>query len=183
MSEGRPRNGFAVLLAVEDEGWAAMLGAEPDALVEAAARAAMARAAPGAPTELAVTLTNDAASRALNAEWRGKDRPTNVLSFPMRALRPGEPPGPLLGDLVLALETVAREAAAERKRPADHARHLIVHGVLHCLGYNHETDDEAEAMERLEALILAGLGVDNPYEAPTASDAGPAAGNGFEEIP
>ncbi|WP_102959588.1 rRNA maturation RNase YbeY [Mangrovicella endophytica] len=157
--------GLAIELAVEDEGWHdAGLGdleAFARRFVEAAARRA------GVPddveTELSVTLTGDAAVQALNAEWRNKDRPTNVLSFPIRQLQPGERPGPLLGDLVLARETVEREAAAEDKRFADHAGHLLVHGMLHLLGHDHIDDETADAMEALEIEALADLGIADPY--------------------
>lgn len=111
---------------------------------------------------LAIALADDAMVRAANREWRGKDRSTNVLSFPAAA------PGALaraafLGDVILAFETVAAEAAAEDRRPADHLAHLVVHGVLHLLGYDHMTPSEAETMERHETLILASLGVPDPY--------------------
>lgn len=160
-----PFPGLAVVLAVEAEDWRQLVAGDLDEFVHATLAAAAARA--GLPrdlaTELAVTLADDAAVRELNREWRQKDRPTNVLSFPMRALKPGEPPGPLLGDLVLALETVRREAAEEGKRAEDHFRHLLVHGFLHCLGYDHIEEDDAEVMERLEILSLADLGIADPY--------------------
>jgi probable rRNA maturation factor len=157
--------GLAVALAVEDEGWLPMLGADPTPLVREALEAVLTRAgfAAGPPTEISVTLADDAAVHGLNSKWRGQDKPTNILSFPMAALRPGDAPGPLLGDLVLARETCAREAAAEGMPPADHFRHLLVHGTLHLLGHDHEEDGEAEAMEALEIAILAGLGIPDPY--------------------
>jgi probable rRNA maturation factor len=109
------------------------------------------------PSELAVMLCDDAAMRELNARWRGRPEPTNVLSFPA-AGRAGT-----LGDLAIAYETTAREAQAEGKPFADHLAHLAVHGFLHLLGYDHGSDAEAVAMERLEAAILARLGVADPY--------------------
>ena len=100
--------------------------------------------------------------RALNARWRGLDKPTNVLSFPAAAPeRLGETP--VLGDVVVAFETMAREADDEGKALADHFRHLVVHGFLHLLGFDHRSDAEAEAMEALERRILARLGVADPY--------------------
>jgi probable rRNA maturation factor len=109
------------------------------------------------PSELAVMLCDDAAMRELNGRWRGRPEPTNVLSFPA-AGRTGA-----LGDLAIAYETTAREAAAEGKPFADHLAHLAVHGFLHLLGYDHQSDAEAVAMERLEVAILARLGVADPY--------------------
>ena len=106
-------------------------------------------------------LTDDAAIRRLNAAWRGLDEPTNVLSFPARRHPRG---GRVLGDIVIAYETTAREALAESKPFRHHLSHLAVHGFLHLLGYDHATDDEAEAMERLERAILARLDVPDPYE-------------------
>jgi probable rRNA maturation factor len=116
-----------------------------------------------------VLFATDEDIRALNAEWRGKDKPTNVLSFPM--LEPSDlvdlaPTGPpeMLGDIALAFETCAREAEEKGIPLEDHAAHLIVHGLLHLAGYDHETGDaEAEAMEALETKILAQLGLANPY--------------------
>jgi probable rRNA maturation factor len=120
---------------------------------------------PPARVELGITLTDDAEQRRLNRRFRGRDLPTNVLAFP--AWEPGVrvPPGAplLLGDIVLAFETVAREAAEQGKPFPDHLRHLIVHGVLHLLGCDHQTADEASIMEPLETSILAKLGVPDPY--------------------
>ena len=118
--------------------------------------------------EISVLLADDETVRALNARHRGRDNATNVLSFPA-AVSADAPdpalPGPmLLGDVVLACETVAAEARAQDKAMADHVRHLVVHGVLHLLGYDHEDDAAAEVMERLEAEILKGFGVADPYE-------------------
>jgi probable rRNA maturation factor len=115
--------------------------------------------------ELGVTLADDVEQQRLNREHRGQDAPTNVLAFP--AWEPGRPVPSgapvLLGDVVLAFETVAREAAEQAKPFADHFRHMIVHGVLHLLGYDHQTRAEAAIMELLETSILAELGVPNPY--------------------
>ena len=115
--------------------------------------------------EVALLFTDDQAIAEINAEWRGKNAPTNVLSFPAPADMP-VPAGETrpLGDVVLAYGVVAREAADQGKTLRDHTTHLILHGVLHLLGYDHEDDEEAEEMERLEAGILKGLGISNPYE-------------------
>ena len=112
---------------------------------------------------VAVLLTDDAAIRRLNAQWRRIDKPTNVLSFPP-ANGPKQADGSKsLGDIAIAYETAAREAQAEDKPFADHLAHLAVHGFLHLLGYDHDLDDEAETMEELERVILARLGVPDPY--------------------
>jgi probable rRNA maturation factor len=134
------------------------------AAVEAAFAAAGLRAAAGA---------------ELNRTWRGKDAPTNVLTFP--AVEPdGIATAPVLGDVVLAFETVEREATAEGKRPADHFVHLVVHGVLHVYGFDHGTDAEAEAMEDIERRALSGLGIADPYAEP-AHQGGSAAANGSHD--
>jgi probable rRNA maturation factor len=115
------------------------------------------------PSEVSLLFADDETIRGINAEWRGKDKPTNVLSFPAFPLRPGMAPKPLLGDIVLAFETVAREAQAEGKPFSNHLSHLIAHGLLHLFGHDHETDDEAEVMEQLERRILARLAIPDPY--------------------
>jgi probable rRNA maturation factor len=115
--------------------------------------------------ELCVTLTDDAAIAKLNRRWREKAKATNVLSFP--APPPPAPDAPrFLGDIVLAFETIEREAREEDKTLGAHLAHLTVHGILHLLGHDHETDAEAEAMEGLETRILATLGIADPYAVP-----------------
>ncbi len=115
------------------------------------------------PSELSVVFTDDASIKLLNAQWRDKDKATNVLSFPAFPVKAGSQPGPMLGDIVIAYETVAREAADEGKPVNNHLTHLVVHGFLHLLGYDHETDVEAEEMERLEREILHALAISDPY--------------------
>ncbi|WP_101925895.1 MULTISPECIES: rRNA maturation RNase YbeY [Luteimonas] len=115
--------------------------------------------------DLAIRLVGEDEGRALNRHYRGKDYATNVLSFPAE-LPEGLPPGihlPLLGDLVICAPVVAREAAEQAKPLTAHYAHLTVHGVLHLLGWDHEDDKEAEAMEQLEREILASLGITDPY--------------------
>jgi probable rRNA maturation factor len=115
--------------------------------------------------EVSVVLADDAAVRELNRTWRHRDAPTNVLSFPAHAgTGDGRQPR-FLGDIVIAYETVAHEAGSQRKSLAQHLAHLAVHGFLHLVGYDHQTDDEAAAMEQLETLILARLDVPDPYRA------------------
>ncbi len=142
------------------------------ALIERAARQAH-RAAAGPASrapEVAVVLTSDEEVQALNAKWRRQDRPTNVLSFSLAAASPigqtdGDPQSEFaLGDVVLAFETVATEARAAGLDLSEHAAHLVVHGILHLHGYDHERDEDARRMEDLERLILSQLGVGDPYE-------------------
>lgn len=119
-----------------------------------------------ADAELAVMLTDDSGIRTLNANWRGIDKPTNVLSFPAlqpEAARKDNDPPRMLGDIAIAYETMRREAGDERKPFDHHLSHLAVHGFLHLIGYDHENDDEAERMEALEQEILAQLGIPDPY--------------------
>lgn len=140
---------------VEAEGWREALGEDPEKLalrvVRAAARGEKAFGA------VSVLFGDDAAVQGLNRIWRGKDKPTNVLSFPA-------PEGfNALGDIALALETIAAEAAAQGKTVAQHATHMLAHGFLHLVGYDHESDADAERMEARERLILEGLGLPDPY--------------------
>ncbi len=115
---------------------------------------------PGA--EISLLLADDAAIRKLNAQWRGKDQPTNVLSFPA----PGAVEArPALGDIAIAYETCAREAEAEHKSFRAHVTHLIAHGFLHLIGFDHEEEAQAVEMEALEREILAALGIHDPYAA------------------
>ncbi len=133
-----------------------------DAALALAAEAAFAAAPPSNAKayELAIVLSGDEEVRDLNRTWRGTDTPTNVLSFPA-----GEQRGTSrqLGDVVLAFETVAREADARGLALSDHVSHLVVHGVLHLLGFDHASEDEAEKMESTERRVLASLGIADPY--------------------
>ncbi|MEH2538891.1 putative rRNA maturation factor [Bradyrhizobium sp. AZCC 1577] len=116
-------------------------------------------------TELAVMLTDDAGIRTLNSNWRGIDKPTNVLSFPALQPAAGAPADAprMLGDIAIAYETTRKEADEEEKPFDHHLSHLAVHGFLHLIGHDHEKDDDAEAMEDLEREILAQLGIPDPY--------------------
>jgi probable rRNA maturation factor len=127
----------------------------------AAATEAKARSVPR--SELSVVLTDDAAVKALNRRWRGLDKPTNVLSFTTGAETPARGRPRHLGDIVIAYETTAREAVGESKPFAHHLAHLTVHGFLHLLGYDHDQNEDAERMERLERRILARIGIPDPY--------------------
>ncbi len=119
---------------------------------------------PETPPELSLVFADDATIREINAEWRNKDSATNVLSFPAFPVTPGAMPGPMLGDIVIAYETVAREAETLEKDFDDHLTHLLVHGFLHLLGYDHIENEEAEVMEGLETRILATLDLSDPYQ-------------------
>ena len=157
--------GIAIGTAVHCRSWHR---ACPDVerLADAAARLAVADAGLSAPQiVLGLRLTDDAEQRRLNRAYRGRDLPTNVLSFAA-----ADPTGPLpagapllLGDIVLAFETIAREAVEQQKPIADHLRHLVVHGALHLLGYDHECEADAALMEAREIELLATMGVPDPY--------------------
>jgi probable rRNA maturation factor len=158
-------------IEIEDPAWTAALpNAEP--LARTAAQATL--DSEGASAEgVTLLLTDDATVRDLNVRFREQDRPTNVLSFPAPTN-----PEHFLGDVALAYGVCAREAAEQGKPLAHHLQHLVAHGVLHLLGYDHIGDDEAEAMEGLERVVLAGLGVPDPYKP------GPyAAGEGEHDQP
>jgi probable rRNA maturation factor len=145
-------------IEVEAAAWTKAL---PDAgaLVLAAAQATL--DSEGATGEgVALLLTDDESLRELNARFRRQDKPTNVLSFPAP-----QNPERFLGDVALAFGVCAREAAQQGKPLAHHLQHLVAHGVFHLLGYDHETDAQAEAMEGLERAVLAGLGIPDPYAA------------------
>lgn len=119
------------------------------------------RASPTGVDEVSLLLTDDAHQRDLNSQWRGIDSPTNVLSFPDGSPLPDG--GRLLGDVVLALDTCRREAREQGKSLADHTAHMVVHGVLHLLGFDHEEAEEAAVMESLEVRLLAAMGIADPY--------------------
>lgn len=149
-------------IMVEADAWSQ--AGDIEHIAQKAAEAALAVAPDAQDEELGATLllTDDAAVRELNRSWRGQDKPTNVLSFPSGSPSlPGEPRH--LGDMALAYETLVREAGEEGKSLADHAAHLVVHGILHLLGQDHMNEAEAETMERIEVAALARIGVADPY--------------------
>jgi probable rRNA maturation factor len=146
---------------VLDERWAEIGDAQVVARLSVEAALSVVAERQSGDVEVSVALADDATVQALNRDWRGKDYPTNVLSFPAPSTRT---PGPrVLGDIALAYETVARESRDENKLFADHAVHLLVHGTLHLLGYDHESDSDAAVMEALEVEALARVGVADPY--------------------
>ncbi|HEY1504930.1 MAG TPA: rRNA maturation RNase YbeY [Stellaceae bacterium] len=163
MSRTTDASGIAIDLSIACAAWKRALPSAAS-IARAAALAALGQSGKkiGA-AELSLVLADDATVRDLNARWRAKDMPTNVLAFAS-----DEPPGKgkpvLLGDVVLAYQTVAREAKEQEKPLADHLRHLVIHGVLHLLGYDHVKAVPAKRMEALETRILASLGVADPYD-------------------
>ena len=158
-------SGNEIDIAVDDDRWASVTP-DLDAFVIRAVETALAAApmVPDGDVEISVLLTDDATVQNLNKRWRGKDKPTNVLSFPA-------PPQPAhagaarpLGDVVLAYDTMLRESEEQSKPLSHHLAHLLVHGTLHLLGQDHETGEaEAEAMEALEVVVLRSLGIPDPY--------------------
>jgi probable rRNA maturation factor len=175
----RPQAGPAIDIMVDSPLWKAQRGVKAVLQRAIGEAAAMAATSGG---ELAIVLTDDSAIRALNRDWRGKDQPTNVLSFPALApsgslprkrgrvrmgdsRRTGARRGPirLIGDIVIAYETVAREAVAAQRPFRHHLAHLAVHGFLHLVGHDHAAEAAAHAMEALEIAVLARLSVPNPY--------------------
>jgi probable rRNA maturation factor len=156
---GRPSTALSVEILIESPLWKAVPSAK------ATVRRAIVAAAP--PTAdnaaIAILLTDDQSIRTLNRQWRGHDMATNVLSFPTPSSDRGTGTPTMLGDIAIAYETTAKEAAEEGKTFLHHLSHLAVHGLLHLVGYDHESHEEAEKMESLERRILARLGVPDPY--------------------
>lgn len=178
-------DGLEVAALIQDESWTAALASADDtarracqaawAELPVTARPHAGGGAEASVVEVSVVLADDATVQALNRDYRGRDTSTNVLSFANLddAGAPGTPDGEpvLLGDIVLARETVLAEARAQAKTPGDHLSHLCVHGLLHLLGYDHLADAEAETMEALERRVLARLGIADPYaQDPDAQD-------------
>ena len=169
MSGSLPAPEIAIDLLIEAGDWPSRQKLRP--LVRRALKAAVARARPplmvGA--EVSFLFTDDERMQALNRDWRGKDKPTNVLSLPGTPVQRGAF-GPALGDIVFAAETVHREAETQGLSFEAHLTHLIVHGFLHLVGHDHEVEDEALVMEGLETAILGDIGVADPYAASGAVD-------------
>lgn len=162
---GKPPAPPALALRAQSRQWRALgdlpaLRAHATEAIEAALAVAPIKPFPGA--ELSLLLTDDRRIRIVNRDWRGFDKATNVLSFPA-APADRIAASPVLGDIVIAYETVAREAETEGKSVADHFSHLVIHGLLHLLGEDHETEAEAQRMEGLEVAALARLGIADPY--------------------
>ncbi len=175
----RPKAAIAVPVAVTERAWEAALG-DVQAIARRAARAAARGRSVAGPVEISVLLAGDEEVRALNRDYRKVDRPTNVLAFASNDPAPAPGAPRLLGDVVLAYETVRREAEARGLALADHLVHLVVHGVLHLLGYDHQAAEDALVMEAAEVDTLAGLGIADPYaprgDGGRAGEAGPERG-------
>ncbi|HLH12765.1 MAG TPA: rRNA maturation RNase YbeY [Methylovirgula sp.] len=155
MSEGR--SSIAIDISVASDAWSLeKIEDRIGTAIDTAIRVSRARLEDGA--ELSVLLCDDAFIRGLNRQWRGQDKPTNVLSFPAATTFT-----PALGDIAIAYETTAQEAAAEGKSLSDHFIHLLIHGFLHLIGYDHRDEAEAAVMEKLEREVLAELGIADPY--------------------
>lgn len=154
--------GLALDIRMQSRKWREVEGLRPRILAAINAGLALAPVKPLPGAELSLLLTDDKRIRIVNRDWRGFDKATNVLSFP------ASPPeriasSPVVGDIVIALETVVREAQAEEKSVGDHLSHLVIHGLLHLLGEDHETEAQAQRMEALETAALARLGIADPY--------------------
>lgn len=174
MSDEPGSSSLEIAVSIHDAAWLEAFGdleARAGAAVRTALECAGGDTVTGtAPLEVSLVFTDDAEQQSLNGTWRGKDRPTNVLSFPNMDEHEAAGAPRLLGDVVLARETVLREAAEQGKSPANHTLHLVVHGLLHLLGHDHEAPEEAAAMEALERSILARLDIPDPYAGPDAAE-------------
>ncbi len=146
----------SVDIRIEDEAWSVL--AEPEALAACALEVGAAEAGHTTGGEVAILLTSDGVMQALNRDWRGKDKPTDVLSFPADAMDHG-----FLGDLALGYGICARDAESLGRDFGAHIAHLVIHGFLHLLGHDHETEADATVMEGLETKALARLGLPDPY--------------------
>ncbi|MEQ8709532.1 MAG: rRNA maturation RNase YbeY [Rhodospirillales bacterium] len=153
-----------ILVRIDDDHWTELSG-DPESLCQTAARAALAAAGRDDEVEVSILLTSDAQVQQLNRDYRHQDKPTNVLSFATddddRRIPQGE--ALPLGDIVVAFGTVRREAESAGISLTDHTSHMIVHGTLHLLHYDHEIEEEAVEMEALETAILAQMGISDPY--------------------
>ncbi len=168
--ESKPSRTYTDIV-IEDERWASVTGLE-DLIPDLAAETFRAAHLSPGNHSVSIALLSDAAVRGLNKAFRGKDAPTNVLSFPSSASvytrsREGEPL--FLGDVALAYETVVSEASAQGKTVVQHAAHLVVHGILHLAGFDHDGDADAERMEAAEGAVLARFGIPDPYRDDSAS--------------
>jgi probable rRNA maturation factor len=147
---------------LEDPRWVDAVNAELLASQAAAALFSLDVATLATSAEMSVLFCSDARMRELNFRWMGKDAPTNVLSFPAPETQ-ANAGARHLGDIALAFETIGTEAKAEGKAMSDHAMHLLIHGMLHLIGFDHQTDDEADHMEAIESRVMKSLGLNDPW--------------------
>lgn len=164
-AEQASERAWLTVSVVHDDGsWPGFEATEALIVAAAGALAGHAKFRKSLAAEACIALSSDAAVRTLNATYRRQDKPTNVLSFPASVSLPSESEGVRwLGDVVVAEDTIAREAVEQGVSPAHHLQHLVVHGLLHLLGYDHENESDAAAMEGLEIEVLAALGIADPY--------------------
>lgn len=167
-----PRRGSGVASAIEVQYGVSRAGIPHPASLRNWAQAALAQTRSSrfrGARSVTLRIVAAAEGRRLNRQWRGKDKPTNVLSFPSgESLHPADEPVPL-GDIVICAPVIRREAAEQGKEPQAHWAHMVVHGVLHLLGYDHESDRDAQVMERLERALLARAGFPDPYQSKDAA--------------
>ena len=160
LSKPMPKNNTTIDVQIHDDRWQAHLDGFPlEKIIDMATDVEQCDN-----FELSVCFTNDVEIQELNKNYRGKDKPTNVLSFPNEPLLNNPDRQVLLGDLILSIDTIEKEAKEQEKEFKDHLSHLIIHGFLHLLGYDHVDEDQAQAMESKEIKILSMLEIDNPYE-------------------
>lgn len=145
-------------ISISDKKWLNLVE-NTEAVIMAAVSSVRDESGEPQPGELSIALVSDTDIQELNHTYRDKDKPTNVLSFPAIG------PAPIMGDIIIARETVIREAQEKQISVKDHLQHMVIHGYLHLSGYDHETESDAQIMESLEIRALARLGVANPYEA------------------
>ena len=158
-----PELAASIDLCVEDDNWTAVQGLEKS--ITNAVRAALSQCdASTRPISLTIVLDNNQRIEALNANWRDKPKPTNILSFPAPENSTSDAGETYIGDLILAYDVIFDEANEQRKPLATHLCHLIIHGVLHLLGFDHQNDEEAFVMEQLEIKAMVGLGLSDPYQ-------------------
>lgn len=171
MTAANPQ-GLRVIIEQRETAWRHAAPEAENICRQAADAAVRAADAAASGTEVSIVLGDDALLRTLNRDWRGIDAPTNVLAFPCDGPDGGRPGTVLLGDVVVSYQTAAAEARRDGKAIGDHLAHLVVHGVLHLLGHDHQAEAEAELMEALETRILKELGIADPYGEPAQPSAG-----------
>ncbi|MCP4924123.1 MAG: rRNA maturation RNase YbeY [bacterium] len=162
-----PSRGLILSIQQDGSAWQQKVTGLTELFTSLARQAERELSLPQTPWHVDILLSDNKAVQALNHQYRGKDKPTNVLSFPQTegvSDLENHPKGGLLGDIVLCWGVIEEEALSQKKSPLHHISHLFVHGLLHLLGFNHEDTDDAEHMEALEVSILKAIGIPNPYQ-------------------